>query len=215
MYDYIRCEYPLPGNPPSWATEFQTKDLGCEMEQYTITADGRLTGGDFSDFTGTISFYDNNVVASGPGTYTRNGEDAQWVEYRVIFVDGKLINIKEIENRSQRSMKYEPCRYPELTPEDLKRIQDRRAESLIGKTMWLWWGSLNPEHKGYPVTVVIENDKEWIAQAQDGSFEKVDRYQRDNCLFDSYADAKSHNDERKARWERKKQEYEAAIQSNV
>lgn len=212
MYDYVICEYPLPGNPPEWAKEFQTKDLDCQMDTYTITADGRLVGNeDLSDFTGTIEFYDSNVVASGPGTYTQNGEDAQWAEYRAIFVVGKLSELREIENRRERAAKYKPREYPRLTDEDRQSIGARREESLIGKTMWLWWGSLNPDYQGYSVTVIAENSKEWVAQSADGSFEKVGRYQRDNCFHDSYEDGKRYNDERKAEWERKKAEYEAAI----
>lgn len=49
MYDYIKCEYPLPGDPPEWVREnaldgvCQTKDTDAMfMETYTITADGRL-----------------------------------------------------------------------------------------------------------------------------------------------------------------------------
>jgi hypothetical protein len=46
MYDYLKCEYPLP-NPPYWITEetiFQTKhrDEDCCMETFRITKEGRL-----------------------------------------------------------------------------------------------------------------------------------------------------------------------------
>jgi len=36
MFDYICCEYPLPGNPPAWATEFQTKDFACEINEVRV-----------------------------------------------------------------------------------------------------------------------------------------------------------------------------------
>lgn len=40
MYDHIRCEYPLP---EGWQDRtFQSKSLDCAMDDYTITADGRL-----------------------------------------------------------------------------------------------------------------------------------------------------------------------------
>jgi hypothetical protein len=40
MFDYIRCDYPLPdGWKPS---ELQTKDFNCEMVMHVITAGGRL-----------------------------------------------------------------------------------------------------------------------------------------------------------------------------
>ena len=41
MFDYIRCDYPLPdGWQPVGA--LQTKDFDCEMVTHVITADGRL-----------------------------------------------------------------------------------------------------------------------------------------------------------------------------
>ena len=44
MFDEIRCEYPLPESgyrlPPGHT--FQTKSLGSRLDNYTITADGRL-----------------------------------------------------------------------------------------------------------------------------------------------------------------------------
>lgn len=41
MFDDVKCEYPLPDE---WAQDlgFQTKDLHCLMDQYTITKEGRL-----------------------------------------------------------------------------------------------------------------------------------------------------------------------------
>jgi len=40
MFDYIRCEVPLPDG---WqADELQTKDFDCEMITHVITKDGRL-----------------------------------------------------------------------------------------------------------------------------------------------------------------------------
>jgi hypothetical protein len=41
LFDTVHCEYPLP-DPRLQHLEFQTKDLECLLETYTITADGRL-----------------------------------------------------------------------------------------------------------------------------------------------------------------------------
>lgn len=41
MFDTLKCEYPLPGNPPR-VDDFQTKCLDCVLDRYTITVDGRL-----------------------------------------------------------------------------------------------------------------------------------------------------------------------------
>lgn len=40
MFDYFRCEAPLPGPKPNKA--FQTKDLGCDLGVHTLTAEGLL-----------------------------------------------------------------------------------------------------------------------------------------------------------------------------
>ncbi len=53
-----------------------------------------MLDGKLEDFTGGICFYDSNVVASGPGTYTRDGEDSHWLEYVSTFVHGKLTHIE-------------------------------------------------------------------------------------------------------------------------
>jgi hypothetical protein len=41
LYDTVKCEYPLP-EPLHQDLEFQTKDLECLMDHYTITRDGGL-----------------------------------------------------------------------------------------------------------------------------------------------------------------------------
>lgn len=42
MFDTIKCLYPLPDGFDAEGLEWQTKDLECELDEYTITADGRL-----------------------------------------------------------------------------------------------------------------------------------------------------------------------------
>ena len=45
MFDYIKCEYPLPENAPKWleGAEFQTEDTDAQyMETYIITKEGRF-----------------------------------------------------------------------------------------------------------------------------------------------------------------------------
>src|SRR5262249_43383330 len=41
LFDTVTCEYPLP-DPSHQHSEFQTKDLECLLDHYTITRDGRL-----------------------------------------------------------------------------------------------------------------------------------------------------------------------------
>jgi len=44
MYDEVKCNYPLPDNPPRWIKDaiFQTKDFDNVLEGYVITTQGRL-----------------------------------------------------------------------------------------------------------------------------------------------------------------------------
>lgn len=41
LFDYLRCDFPL-SNPLDNALEFQTKSLGCGLDQYLIDRDGVL-----------------------------------------------------------------------------------------------------------------------------------------------------------------------------
>jgi hypothetical protein len=76
MFDYIRCEVPLPdgANPP----ELQIKDFDCDMLTHVISPDGQLLleGGRKTDYSGTIFF-------SGDGHY-----------YSALFDQGKLVRIE-------------------------------------------------------------------------------------------------------------------------
>jgi hypothetical protein len=83
MFDNLTCEYPLPAEPNPDDNSFQTKDFECQLEHYTITADGRLLRKDTAvQYHGVIRFY----------TYT--GE--MWFEYEAKFADGNLIDIRAL-----------------------------------------------------------------------------------------------------------------------
>jgi hypothetical protein len=206
MFDSIRCEYPLPGDAPANAAEleFQTKDLDCLLETFTITKDGFLEGKDH--FNGSINFYTSNVVAYGPGIYTRDGEDAQHLSYLAVFADGKISNIAEIENRKEPALKYRPLPLKKLTPEEVERNKQRQAEILVGRKLCIWWAG--DFRDPYFSTVIAENASELVFQNEDGRFEIIGRVQRDNCFFDSHEDAKKCRDGRVADWAKRKAEYD-------
>lgn len=42
LFDRLTCQYPLPGLSDPTSIEFQTKDLECLINDYTITREGRL-----------------------------------------------------------------------------------------------------------------------------------------------------------------------------
>jgi hypothetical protein len=107
MFDYVECRYPLPANLlPGDA--FQTKDLMNAMMHYVITEDGRLEESsgaeDRSDFTGTVVLGWSNVLASGPGVYTADGEGAHYLQYALTFVHGHVTRVQEMENRHEPAL---------------------------------------------------------------------------------------------------------------
>lgn len=106
MYDNVKCEAPLPdgfSDPAHMA--FQTKDMECELAEYTITADGRLlctaegqyggaTNGE-QEYTGTIEFYTSNWCGSGCGYCMTDDDQLPWSRtYTATFTDGKLVGIE-------------------------------------------------------------------------------------------------------------------------
>ncbi|HEV7509364.1 MAG TPA: hypothetical protein VGS07_31095 [Thermoanaerobaculia bacterium] len=93
LFDTIYCEYPLP-NPAHQALDFQTKNLDCGMETYTITHDGRLirrarkgvrrqVGEIEWPLHGDIRIYTSLRNEDSP-------EDRTWVEYAVRFTHGRV-----------------------------------------------------------------------------------------------------------------------------
>jgi hypothetical protein len=90
LFDTVYCQYPLP-DARHQDLDFQTKDLECLLDEYTITRDGRLLRharrsgrGPERDVEwplhGDIRIY----------TSVASGEERTWVEYRVRFTHGRV-----------------------------------------------------------------------------------------------------------------------------
>lgn len=123
MFDYIRCNLPLPDAPPP-ELEFQAKDTDDQfLTQYEIREDGTLWKEecDFEDhsdpeaegirrlfgmmtrvnqrwvpalYEGDLEFYTSNITASGPqGCVTSDGGPAYSWDYVAKFVNGKVTEI--------------------------------------------------------------------------------------------------------------------------
>lgn len=223
MYDYVKCEYPLPGNPPEWAKDayFQTKDFDCLMDTYIITADGKLLKGDPATpegepvahatrlgLTCTINFYTSNVVASGPGTYTSDGEDAHWLEYSAEFVKGELLEIQEIENRKEPAAKSKPFSWPKPTEEEKAERAHRMTEPMTGYTIFVQYGGSSP---GYFAEVVFETERQLVLKNEHGNLELMYRSDRDCLYFDTQEESIAYTAQRKADWDAKTREYEEEI----
>lgn len=100
LFDTIYCEYPLP-NPEHQELDFQTKNLECGMDTYTITRDGRLIRrapksgrGPIRDIEwplhGDIRIYTSLRNEDSPDSRT-------WVEYVVRFTHGCVEWIRPYE----------------------------------------------------------------------------------------------------------------------
>lgn len=220
MFDYVKCHKSLlPGAPPAYVSddhEFQTKDFACEMATYEISHEGFLSreGGVFVtrerealEFTGAVEFYTTNITGSGPGLYTRNGEDADSVEYVATFLDGKMQRIVE----SSRDVK------PAL-PSNMQQHRIRQPlpgsilegeAKLIGRTVFVLWGGREPS-EGYDATVVYANEKELAVDSENG-IEKIGRFQIGNIVFADETEATIHYDACKKSWSDGKAEYDALL----
>jgi len=99
MFDTIRTKMPLPGItlPDFVEPGFQTKDLHCNLDDYTLTEEGTLKlDGELVPYTGEVNMYTcNSSIWSGGSTYTRGGVDEVWVEYKLLFAEGRLIYINQ------------------------------------------------------------------------------------------------------------------------
>ena len=111
MFDYIRCEAPLPDG--AVVSELQTKDFDCEMVTHVISAGGRLLldQGHFEEvpqserpypdddgwraICGSIRRVPKYVDAQHHGWVNFYGTDAAggWREYNAKFTDGQLVEI--------------------------------------------------------------------------------------------------------------------------
>lgn len=105
MYDLLVCGFPLPGNPPGWVVghEFQTKDMDCVLERYTITPDGVLMVHRKKYRSGPEKLqlriereWDEQVWYHGDIEFYTIPDDNQsgWLEYQARFSYGLLDWIK-------------------------------------------------------------------------------------------------------------------------
>jgi len=90
MFDTVYCEYPLP-DARHQALDFQTKNLECALDTYTITQDGRLVRRARRGW-GAEAVLDRDIEGPLHGDiriYTSvKSEEPSWVEYVVRFTHG-------------------------------------------------------------------------------------------------------------------------------
>lgn len=105
MFDDLKCEYPLPAYPQMQEHTFQTKDLICELETFTITKEGTLIGpyvsetykNSYAKFRGEIRFYDFLWQPKS----SQDDPFPPLIEFSALFNDGKLIDIRHITKEEE------------------------------------------------------------------------------------------------------------------
>lgn len=110
-FDTVRCQAKVPGAELLGDREFQTKDLGKRMDEFTIRGDGRLIhhrtrwGSDPSQWT---RFPDRDVLVPLHDDVTLTGHSADGLisTYVARFTDGKLEWIKPKDSLSEDHQEY-------------------------------------------------------------------------------------------------------------
>lgn len=99
MFDYVRCDMPLPStaiSPPEKGWSFQSKDTPEQrMTLYIIRGDGRLVEEDRDGTQTVVPDYHGDLYF-----YTGNHPDVGWWEYKARFSEGALLRIDLVEFRA-------------------------------------------------------------------------------------------------------------------
>lgn len=233
MFDWISCDYPLPNEPPEFCRkpgyQFQTKDLGCTMAEYRITEAGRLVlvrrgwcdheeppvADIDQNIHGEVEFYSSNITGSGPGLYTKNGEDAESVDYKAIFIHGQLHSILETERTKKLALPSSRQGVHtfrrSITDAEKAERKRREEELLVGRTVYRRRFISLEEHAYEPIRIVFETDRQWCGILEDGLMELIDRRLRDQMIFDSPEAGQAMDQDRKEEWNRGKEEYDRLL----
>lgn len=206
MYDSVICEYPLPGTPLEFLSDFQTKDLECHLDTVRISSDGRLLG--YEDFTGEVEFYGCNIVMGSPwGTYTQDGEDIENVTYSAKFLNGKLQSIEQTHYSRKPALSSKDA--PPRGFDDMES-ELNESDSFLGKRLYVLWGGRRPD-RGYYVEVVSETEKQLCCKSDEGQMEVIHRFQVGNCIWKDREEAEKAMAFQERKIEEAKEEYQTKL----
>ena len=109
MYDTIKVEYPLPFTPSLLAsTEFQTKSLDCNIDEYLISSGGLLIKLVKEDYDNPSIVTSNYVCTSFSGplnfygflgcNYGFSNCKRDLVEFEATVLKGHVIAMEKVDN---------------------------------------------------------------------------------------------------------------------
>lgn len=97
MFDNLICLAPLPNDPPIPRDDFQTKDLDCLLDTYTITEDGLLLHARWN-VEGELTVPYHGLIRFYYGDWSNDDQKMHaWYEYEAKFTDGKLVEIRMLQ----------------------------------------------------------------------------------------------------------------------
>jgi len=217
MYDNLVCDMPLPGKRPAWLKAghaFQSKSLDCTMETYTIAADGAFS---VPDFTGTVDFHWSNVVGSGPGIYTRDGEDAEHVEYQAVIVGGRVTRLEQTSYSAHAAWpaSKQQMDFPRPTVEQVAAVRARRQQNWVGHRLYVLWGG---QEKGYWVKVLARSERELCVEIEEtdwchhkGDLELLAVADIDRLIWESDVEALAQRSAEHKQWAAEVAEWESFL----
>jgi hypothetical protein len=117
MFDDVRCELPLPGPIKPKRLSFQTKDLDCALDLFTIKADGTLmrSGGCTDDSEYAYPFHGMLTFYTYEGGGRKEDGDGMWFEYEAKFTDGKCVGLECVQIARQPWGQPRVVLFPEST----------------------------------------------------------------------------------------------------
>ncbi len=119
MFDTVYCQYPLP-NPQHQDLDFQTKDLECLLDTYTITQEGWLVQHAQRGWGAERLIRDVEWPLHGDLRFYTSvkTEEPSWVEYVARFTHGRVEWIRPIEEVRQEPSLIRPDWLPWAEPSE-------------------------------------------------------------------------------------------------
>jgi hypothetical protein len=218
MFDHIKCNVKLPKKAnfvKSDDHEYQTKDLDCDCSSYEIRQEGLFgPDGKIENHPSEIDFYDSNTVMYANGySFTRDGEDDEFVSYKAVLSDGKLSTIILDEYTSEVSLSSSD--YWRLEKELPKPVKNQFVIPGIGQEFFRAFGS--PGSFGFSLEkliLVAITDKDICYRDSNGRLGVVE-VSFSHSLFNSKHELAAFDDAMKERYQKIKERLAGMLADKV